>query len=296
LCRTEKVKHLKRRERVEIVAGRLADVKTLAKAVEGVEAVYHLAWRSLPTVQRHGFSLMSTQGTENVHGTEHLLRASSAAGVRRFVFTSSVAVYGWDQSPMSWPLTEESPLQAHGNYGKTKIEAEDLIHRYHHENGLEYLILRLCLVYGPGVFFKRFVSQTLDHPWLSLSHDRGRIYQWIHVRDAAEAVVLAGGRPTVVNYTLNIAGEEAVTRRDLVAMIYNAVGYNSQERHLRVRFHTWQHSHLMYDISKAKMLLGFVPQVKLQQGMTEVITELDHLPMASHRMAFRRGWPHQTER
>jgi hypothetical protein len=52
----------------------------------------------------------------------------------------------------------------------------------------------------------------------------------------------------------------------------------------------------MYDISKAKMLLGFVPQVKLQQGMTEVITELDHLPMASHRMAFRRGWPHQTER
>jgi nucleoside-diphosphate-sugar epimerase len=296
LSRAEKVRHLQQREHVEIVAGRLADTKALAKAVEGVEAVYHLAWRSPPTVGRQGLSLMGTQGPENVRGTEHLLRASAAAGVRRFVFTSSVAVYGWDQSPLSWPLTEEFPLQAHGNYGKTKIAAENLIHRYHHTHGLAYLILRLCLVYGPGELFKRFVSRTLDHPLLFLSHDRGRISQWIHVRDAAAAVVLAGGQPEVVNHTLNIAGAEAVTRCDLVAMIYSAAGYNFRARQLRVRFHPWYNSRLMYDVSKAQRLLEFVPQVKLQQGIAEVITELDHRPMASHRMAFRRGWPHQTER
>jgi nucleoside-diphosphate-sugar epimerase len=190
----------------------------VSEVAEEVEVVYHL-----------GALLSDPQKLVrvNVEGTENLVKASLAT-VKRFVFTSSMAVYSPAPVPSLWPLIEESPRQAHGGdalryYGQSKIDGENLIRRAHQESGLEHVIIRAPAVYGPGATWLRGLLQGLmSKPWqASLPGADAYHMQWVHVDDLAEGIVLASLLSSS-KYVFNIAGDELVTPADVLQILKTA--------------------------------------------------------------------------
>jgi len=129
-------------EGVEIVRGDMTDAASLQRAVRDCSLVIHAAAQVSSVPERKAFE------QTNVAGTESLLRVCAAAGVRRFVHLSSIAVFGLAPSG---EVTDDSPRRLCGDpYCDTKLESEEVVFRYHREGRLPVTILRPSAVYGPG--------------------------------------------------------------------------------------------------------------------------------------------------
>ncbi len=117
-------------------------------ALEGVEAVVHLAARVHVMRDQSADPLASFRQT-NVLGTERLAVAAARAGVRRFVFASSIKAMA--ERTLARPLTESDEARPEDAYGVSKLEAEQSLHKIAANSNMPVTILRLPLVYGPGV-------------------------------------------------------------------------------------------------------------------------------------------------
>lgn len=266
-ARPATIRGLEKLQGVTILRKDLSDFESVQRAMRGVDVVYHLAW---PTGSERE-QLDVEVGMVRI--TETLLRASIKARVAGFVFTSSVSVYGPENRWPSRPIKEHAVLLGNGLYARGKIEAEKLIQRYATDYDLCFSILRLSLVYGPGVqYVERFVNQALSYPGLSAYWNDHAYFQLIHLRDAARALVAASKIRKENNGVFNVAGNEIISQAELADMVNrvarrfpdwsNAAAFSSHERTGRP---------LKYDISKARELLGFVPKVNLQQGLSEIL-------------------------
>ena len=132
----------------EVCRGTLEDPSALRRAVEGADAVVHLAARVHVMRDRSPDPLESFRQV-NVEGSRRLAEAASAAGVRRFVFVSSIKVNG-ELSPQR-PFTEADAPRPEDAYGLSKWEAEQAIRSVGAATRLEVTVVRPPLVYGPGV-------------------------------------------------------------------------------------------------------------------------------------------------
>jgi nucleoside-diphosphate-sugar epimerase len=264
-------KDLRYPDRVEVVTGNLENEALLNEAVRGVETVYHMG-ALLPG------SPYADLMKVNVHGTENLLRACGrAGGVKRFVFTSSVAVYGDTYSLRAWPMNEDAKLQPVGSeglrdYGRTKVAAESLIKRYAREFGFEYTILRCEAPYGVG---GSLTETLLRLALIGPGTDNGqgwlqRMVQPIHVRDVAKGLVLAAAHPKGKNEIFNLAGSEVVTFADMVTLIHRLVKKGEPTACRPDQSRIWRRYLLMYDTGKAEQWLGFSPAISLHEGLAEV--------------------------
>ena len=135
----------------EIVTTDMNDPAGLKKALEGVDIVYHCAamvgeWLS-----------KEEAGKININGTKNLLDASMAAGVKRFVHVSSLAVLGMKHHYSTPP---EAPYNMTGDiYSDTKIESEKIVMDYHRRKGLPIVIVRPGFVFG--LRDRRFLPRML---------------------------------------------------------------------------------------------------------------------------------------
>jgi len=140
------VRNTKKAERLrklplEIFQADLLDLRSLLKAIEGCDLVFHCAALVRETGSRDEFF------RTNVKGTENILDVSSDAGAKRFVHFSSVAVYGMNPPDKT---DETTPVQPCGNlYCDTKIAAEQAVWAAHQNRKLPVIVIRPANVYGP---------------------------------------------------------------------------------------------------------------------------------------------------
>jgi nucleoside-diphosphate-sugar epimerase len=257
------------RESVEIVAGSLTDPVSLPRAVRDVDVVLHVGGSNLGSKRPDLIAV-------NVHGTGHLLRASAAAAVRRFVYVSSAAVY--DRAhflPALWPIDEDFPLAPHGvpalhDYGFSKVEAEKLVHRYG-EDGRDYVIVRPTVTYGPGAgFIERLLEQLRAHPERTRTPSaRVPSLQWIHARDLASLIVAAVDTPGAARATLTAAGRELFSMHT-VAGIAEALRRND-ERQLRQARLGVITGRVRYSVDRAARLVSWSPTLDLVEGLREMV-------------------------
>jgi nucleoside-diphosphate-sugar epimerase/SAM-dependent methyltransferase len=289
LARAEVASGLARYPQVEVVAADLGDDEAVARATNGVDVVFHLAWQWKRSregdddANPHPGDRADAQLIEqNLEAAKRLLAASSAHRVRRFVFTSSVAVYGPPAAIRKLPITEDSDV-IQGDYENVpfiqyymapKIAIEHMIRSYARQCGLEYVILRPSVVYGPRApFAERLVRKTLAAPrWVPPDSSPGK-WQLVHVDDVAQAVVLAGTTQEARNLEFNIAGAEVGTERDIKMMIWAAASddapHDQPAPERRRQFESYQFPR--YDISRAGRLLHYTPQVPLKDGLEEMV-------------------------
>ena len=162
---------------VELVHGDLSSPAALSRAVEGIDTVFHLGGRA-------SFESYRRLKPTIVDGTVALGRVAAEAGVRQFVFASSLFVYG-DQT---WPITPETPAVPAIAYGQAKLEAETELAAIASSHGMGLANVRLPHVYGPqSILFQQVRSGLAIFPG-GMSNRCGQM----HVEDAARLLTAVG--------------------------------------------------------------------------------------------------------
>ncbi len=171
----------------EYVAGDIRDPAAIGRACAGVAVVHHNVAQVPLAKSRHLFDSVNVQGTEN------LLGAARAAGVRKVVYTSSSAVFG---APRANPVTEATPPHPAEAYGRAKYEGERRCQAAV-ATGLDVTIVRPRTILGHGrlgIFSVLFEWVQAGDNIPVLGHGDNR-YQFVHADDLAAACILAGERP-----------------------------------------------------------------------------------------------------
>jgi len=203
----------------------------------------------------------------DLNGTQHLMDAARAAGsVENFVFASTSSVYGnTKQIPFVETDPCDRPLQP---YAAAKRAAEILGHAYHHLFGLNFTALRFFTVYGPNGrpdMMAYLVAESIAKGIEIPLYDGGQMYRdWTFVEDITDGVVLALERP--LGYEIiNLGRGEPTLLKDFVTMLEELAGRRANlvsKPRLAADFVINQ-----ADISKARRLLGYDPQVSTGEGV-----------------------------
>jgi len=191
-------------------------------ALERVSGVVHLAART-HVLRETSTDPLAEFRKINVSGTERLARSAAAGGVRRLVFVSSVKVNG--ERTEERPFTEGGAPRPEDAYGVSKWEAEQALSRIAAETGLEVVVLRPPLVYGPGVkgnFLRlmNLVARGVPLPLGAVDNRRSFIY----TGNLAGAIVQALDAPQAAGRTYLASDGEDVSTPDLVRGLARALG------------------------------------------------------------------------
>ena len=254
-----------------------------SQALEGVSDVVHLAARVHVMDETASDSLAEFRRV-NVSGTLQLARQAVDAGVRRFVFVSSVKVNGEGTSP-GRAFTEADAPNPQDAYGQSKHEAEQGLRQLSADTGMEVVIIRPPLVYGPGVK-ANFASlmRAVQRGWplpLGAVHNQRSL---VALDNLVDFIVTCITHPQAANQTFLVSDGQDLSTTELVRGMAQAAGVPA--RLLPVPVWALQAGasllgkgdavqrlcgNLQVDISKARNLLGWVPPVSVEEGLRRAI-------------------------
>ena len=190
-------------------------------ACSNVDCVVHLAART-HVLRDTGVNSLAEYRRVNFEGTKRLAQTAARSGVKRFVFVSSVKVNG--ESTTTHPFTERDPPRPEDAYGISKWEAEQALWRIAGENGMEAVVLRPPLVYGPGVKgnllqLLRAVARGVPLPLASIGNRRSLVF----VGNLVDAILASAESSKATGNTYLISDGEDVSTPDLVRALARAL-------------------------------------------------------------------------
>ncbi len=199
---------------LSIEQGPLQDPQFARRLVAGCDAVIHLA------AAQHESNVADDYFFDvNVTGTRTLIEAAKLAGVRRFVYGSTIGVYG---EYSGQPLDENTPPRPMNVYGRSKLQAEEVVKSYTPQ--LETCIVRISETYGPGDFRLLKLFRALDRGRFLIIGNGLNRRQAIYVDDLVRGLLLTAVSPAAVGETFVMAGQETMTTRQMVEQVSNALG------------------------------------------------------------------------
>lgn len=248
-------------------------------ALCNVDVVVHLAAR-VHVMRDHVANPLEEFRKVNVAGTEHLARSAVVNGVKRFVYVSSVKVNS-EETSSDFALTETSSTDPQDPYGISKCEAEQVLHRIASETGLEVVIVRPPLVYGPGVKgnfaqMLKVLAKGIPLPLASVHNQRSLVY----VENLVDALVVCATHPAAAGQTYLVSDGEDISTPDLLRQLGAVMGHPARllpcppallKLAGRLVGRSAQIERLLgslrIDSSKIRRELGWQPPYTLQQGL-----------------------------
>jgi dTDP-L-rhamnose 4-epimerase len=315
---------------VEVVVGDVTDRDVLLRALQGVDAVYHFA--AAVGVGQSMYEVAHYTRVNNL-GTAVLLEALIARPVERLVIASSMSLYGeglyrsaggevravgersvdqlrrgdWelraeDGSVLQPAATPESKPPALASvYALSKFDQERMALMIGRAYRLPVVALRFFNAYGP--------RQALSNPYTGvlaifaarlLNDNRPRIFEdglqrrdFVSVYDVARACRLALQSPAAAGEVFNVGSGQACTVREVAARLARVLGKEHLEPEITGKYRVGDIRHCFADIGKARRVLGYEPQVTLDEGMGELAAWLesqaavDRVAQASAELAAR---------
>lgn len=206
----------------------------------------------------------------NVEGTVNLLEAARLTGVRKLVLASSSSVYGVNAKV---PFAEADPIfQAISPYAASKLACEALGHTYHHVYGLEIVMLRFFTVYGPrqrpDLAIHKFARLIAAGRPIPVFGDGATARDYTYVDDIVAGVLAASERPLGYE-VINLGESQTVTLARLIELLEAALG--KQALIDRQPLQPGDVPVTYADISKARRLLGYDPQTKIEAGIPRFV-------------------------
>jgi UDP-glucuronate 4-epimerase len=183
-------------------------------ARDGIEAIVHCGAISGPMMAK-GQPLLLVK--VNIDGTALLLDLARVHGMKRFVFCSSISVYGNVGLDV---ITEETPLRPTSVYGASKVACEQLIQGFAAEYGLEGISLRIGRVYGPyrraNCYLGSIIRDAAAGQTTEIPCDPAFAYHYVHADDVASAIAASLEATTLPAREYNVGAGEALTMPQIV--------------------------------------------------------------------------------
>lgn len=249
-------------------------------ALAGMDAVVHLAAR-VHVMKDEAKDPLEAFRAVNMRGTENLARAAAESGVRRFVYLSSIKVNG--EYTRHKPLSEDDLPHPETPYALSKLEAEQALHHIAAETGMEIVILRPPLVYGPGVkanFLRllKWVDRGLPLPLASVENRRSLIY----LANLVDAISTCLSHPAATGKTYMVSDAEETSTTELINRLAKTLGrparlfsFPALMLHLLASFVGKQDEverlldSLEIDSSKIRRELNWSPPYSMNHGLQE---------------------------
>jgi nucleoside-diphosphate-sugar epimerase len=257
----------------------LAAVTDWIPVLSGIECVVHLAAR-VHVIHDNATDTLEMFRKINVEGTLAVARQSAAAGVRRFVFISSIKVNG-EGTACGHPYTPDDAPAPTDPYGISKCEAEFAVRQLAATTGMEVVIIRPTLVYGTGVkanflSMMRWLNAGIPLPFGATKNKRSLVA----LGNLADLIVTCIDHPAAANQTFLVSDGEDLSTTQLLRGMGRALGKPARllpvpvwmlqigaallgRRDLSQRLL----GNLQVDISKTKNLLGWSPPLSLDEGL-----------------------------
>lgn len=261
------------RRSMRVVRGDIRDPQQMTALSKGQEVVFHLAALiSIP----YSYEAPSSYVQTNVQGTVNVLNGALAAGVSRFIQTSTSETYGTAQST---PITEDHPLRGQSPYSASKIGADMMAESFALSYQLPVTILRPFNTYGPRQSERAVIStvirQVLDTNCESLNlGDLRPARDFNYTSDTVEAFIKVAERDDLpLGAIFNVGSGRMVTIGETVEMIKEITGCTKpvvQDRQ-RIRPEMSEVMSLMADSSKLRAATGWAPSVGLEDGLRYTI-------------------------
>ncbi len=263
-----------------IAVGDIGPQTDWGRALVDVDTVVHLASRA-HVMREVADDPEDEYRRVNVAGTERLAAMAADAGVRRFIYLSSVKVNG--ERTVAAPFTESDVPYPEDVYGRFKLETEDRLRRVAGFSKLEVVIIRPPLVYGPGVkanFLRlmEWIWRGVPLPLKKVSNRRSLIY----VGNLVDAIIACVEHPAATGKTFLVSDNEDVSTPELIRRMAHALGRPARLfpcppalLHAGARLTGRQEAaerllgSLVVDSSKIRRELGWKPPYTMEQGLAE---------------------------
>ena len=278
-----------------MLTGDVRDRTVTQEALQGIDTVYHLA-----AVFRRAGVPDTEYRTVHVDATRQLVECSAAAGVRRIVHCSTVGVHGHVEGDV--PAAENASFHPGDIYQVTKLEGEQIAVRTAERVGVPLTVVRPGPIYGPGDRrLLKLIGGVARGRFILLGDGCPR-FQMVYVGDLLEGFLLAAESPSAVGRTYIITGDEAPTLNELVHTIASVAQVPAPRIHLpvwpfwiagalceaicvplrleppiyrrRVDFFT---KNRWFDISRARIELGYAPKISLREGISRTLESYQRL-------------------
>jgi dTDP-L-rhamnose 4-epimerase len=289
----------------ETIWADVRDEKALARAMEGVDVVHHLAAET--GVGQSQYEIGRYVST-NTYGTALVLEQAVASRVRQVVIASSRAVYGeglyrcancqqtfvpegrraaemdegkWDiyctrcgYAAAALPMIEDETPAPSSVYGITKLQQEQLSTVVGQTHNLPVTILRFFNVYGPGQSLRNpyvgvlgtFFRRAVSGAQAELYEDARMLRDFVFVDDVVEALRLSSGNERAYGQTLNVGTGEAVTLQEVADEMFRALGLEPKSA-VSGRYRLGDVRHAFADASRLESVLDFRPRISFAQGV-----------------------------
>jgi len=273
---------------VRVLPGSVTDAALCARAMEGVTHVYHLA-----VAMREAGMTDEYFEEINLGGTRRLLETASARGLQRFVYCSTIGIFGHRAAGIT---NEDSPLRPGNVYERTKVAAEGMARDFQARVGLPVVILRPADVYGPRDYrLLKLFRGVVAGRFPLFGDGKGRRHM-VFVDDVVAAFRLASEEDGAVGQALIIAGPESCTLRELIDAVARAAAQRrfgwrlplapmlavaavveDVSTALKVtppiyrRRMDFFHSDSAFDTSRARRVLRWEPKVHLNEGVVRTL-------------------------
>lgn len=263
----------------EVPIGELGPDSDWLAAVSGQDIVIHTAARA-HVMKDQAIDPLAEYRKVNVAGTLRLARQAVKAGVRRFVFVSSIKVNG-EQTTEGVPFTAEQLPAPEDAYGISKLEAEQALQALAEETGMEVVIIRPPIVYGPGVKGNFATMIKLVHKGLPLPlgavHNKRSL---VALDNLVDLIITCIDHPGAANQVFLAGDGKDLSTTELLRGIGNAMGKPARlipvppgllmfgagllgKKDVAQRVL----GSLQVDISNARNLLGWEPPLSVEEGL-----------------------------
>jgi nucleoside-diphosphate-sugar epimerase len=275
----------------------ICDGAALGPLLEGVDTVFHLASLHLEV----GADPAAFEAV-NVHAAANLVALAAERGVRRFIHTSSVGVYG-DAGP-GLPLREDAPKHPESPYERSKLKGERAVLARAREVGLELIVLRPAWVYGPGCPRTAKLLRGLEKGRFFYVGRADNLRHPVYIEEMIDAFTLAGETSGLNGRIFNVGGPEIMPLREMVETFARSAKLPNPTLHLpmslgylagwaaELAFHAagrepplsrrslaFFRSNNAWDISAARKDLGFEPVINLEEGVRRTLAGRPERPL-----------------